>query len=359
MASSSSSQPTHILVVGAGAVGCFYASRLHSPERGVLVSLVCRSNYPTIKAKGVHLKTRDFGEYHFTPHRAYGSIAEAAEDGKTLGGWQHVVVTTKALPDQVDDSASIAPLVSEGRTVVSLIQNGVGIEQPHRSRFPSNPVVSCVTVISAEQTSHGQITQNRWTRISLGPYTDGVGDDTSSSLAQRGKEATEQLCSWWSAGGIKDAEPHSEKELQLIRWHKLTINAAFNPSAVLSGGLGNALMVLDEAGELRRHIEGCMAEIFSVGPRVLNVERFPDHLARPEKIVKSTERNDKAAKPSMLLDWEAGRPMELEVILGNPVRIARERGLEMPRLQSMYALLKAAQAQRMARDKESKERARL
>ena len=42
----------------------------------------------------------------------------------------------------------------------------------------------------------------------------------------------------------------------------------------------------------------------------------------------------------MLLDWEAGRPMELEVILGYPVKIARSRGFEMPRLQSMYALLK-------------------
>jgi 2-dehydropantoate 2-reductase len=42
----------------------------------------------------------------------------------------------------------------------------------------------------------------------------------------------------------------------------------------------------------------------------------------------------------MLLDWEAGRPLELEVILGNPVKIARAKGYEMPRLQSMYALLK-------------------
>lgn len=51
-----------------------------------------------------------------------------------------------------------------------------------------------------------------------------------------------------------------------------------------------------------------------------------------------------SGKPSMLLDWEAGRPMELEVILGNPVKIARSKGLEMPRLQSMYALLKVSLA---------------
>jgi ketopantoate reductase len=160
------------------------------------------------------------------------------------------------------------------------------------------------------------------------------------------------LQSWWSLGGIKDAEPHTEKELQLIRWHKLTINASMNPSAVLSGGTGNADMVL--LPELRLHIRGVMEEIFFLAPRVLQVPegKFPEHLglASAEKIIKSTERN-KGAKPSMLLDWEAERPMELEVILGNPVRMAREKGLECPRLQSMYALLRAAQDRREERGK--------
>lgn len=321
------------------------------PQSGVHVSLVCRSNYKTIAAKGVKLKTRDFGDYHFTPHRAYPSIDAAAQDTPNdHGGWSFVIVTTKALPDQVDDAASIAPLVRQGSTAVALVQNGVGIEEPHRKLFPDNPIVSCVTVISAEQVEHGVVVQNRWTRVSCGPFTDGIGDDTQSDLAQRGRAATEQLCNWWAKGGIKDAEPHTEKELQLIRWHKLTINAAFNPSAVLSGGLGNARMVL-ESPELREHVQDCMNEIFSIAPKVLNVESFPGNLATPEKILKSTERNSKSAKPSMLLDWEAGRPLELEVILGNPVRIARNRGYAMPRLQTMYALLKAAQKEREANKK--------
>ncbi|KAK4955407.1 hypothetical protein LTR28_006101 [Elasticomyces elasticus] len=57
----------------------------------------------------------------------------------------------------------------------------------------------------------------------------------------------------------------------------------------------------------------------------------------------------------MQLDWESGKRMELEVILGNPVRIAREQGLEMPRLQTLYALLKMAQSNRdAARQQKSK-----
>lgn len=90
-----------------------------------------------------------------------------------------------------------------------------------------------------------------------------------------------------------------------------------NPSAVLSGGTGNSRMSLDP--ELRRHLAGCMNEIFETAPKVLGRD-WPDKLKKvdADKILKSTERNTEGL-PSMLLDWQAGRPMELEVILGNPV----------------------------------------
>lgn len=144
-----------------------------------------------------------------------------------------------------------------------------------------------------------------------------------------------------------------------------------NPSSVLSGSTGNSRMSLD--AELRHHLTGCMSEILLTAPLVLG-RPWPEKLKQvtPEKILKSSERNTEGV-PSMLLDWKEKRPMELEVILGNPVRphvpapcspprasadplplaaplkqirIARAKGLEMPRLQSLYALLKMAQTRR-------------
>ena len=280
-------------------------------------------------------------------------------------------MTTKALPDRSDDSALIAPLVGPHSSIV-LIQNGVGVEQPYRSRFPSTPIISAVTVISAEQTSPGTVRQNRWTRIHLGPYSDSAsfsaaaGTGTSSTsrpdqdattgaipsptatplppspaaLQIAGAHRAALLADWWTRlGGIRDVDATDEVALQTVRWHKLCINAAFNPSAVLSGGRGNAEMARDP--ELREHLAGIMREIWEAAPRILG-RGFPEYMASPEKILKSSERNV-GSKPSMLLDWEGGRPMELEVILGNPVRIARERGVEMPRLQTVYALLKSKQ----------------
>ncbi|KAG7100663.1 2-dehydropantoate 2-reductase like protein [Verticillium longisporum] len=332
-------RPINAVFIGAGAVGCFYASRLHRPRKNVRVSLVARSNYKAIAASGVKLETHSFGDYVFAPEAAYPSVTAAAE---AVTDWDYIFVTTKALPDRSDDAAMIAPLVGPASCIV-LIQNGVGVEAPFRARFPDTPVVSGVTVVSAEQTSPGVIRQNRWTRISIGPYADGLGTG-DAQVAARGAAAVEALRRWWGPdwGGIRDVDVQDEVGLQTVRWHKLCINAAFNPSAVLSGGRGNADMVSDPA--LREHALGVMREIWDAVPRVLG-RSFPAGAATPERIVTSTERNA-GARPSMLLDWEARRPLELEVILGNPVRIARARGVEMPRLQSLYALLKSAQTMR-------------
>ncbi|KAL1995397.1 hypothetical protein VTN49DRAFT_1584 [Thermomyces lanuginosus] len=339
---SSSSKPTHILYVGAGAVGCFYASRCHHPSANIHVSLICRSNYNAIAQSGVRLETRAFGNYTFHPHAVYPSISAAADDPNApADGWDYVVVTTKALPDITDDAQQIAPLIKSDKTCIVLIQNGVGVEEAHRARFPRNPIVSAVTVISAEQIRPGVIRQNRWTRISLGGYSTpdkskSSSDDGSSSLASRSDACARHLAQIMKHhGGIRDAEAHSETDLQLIRWHKLCINGAMNPSSVLCGGRGNADMVRDP--ELRAHLRACMEEIFHAVPKIFPGRSLDTVGASPDRILTSTERNV-GAKPSMLLDWEAGRPLELEVILGNPIRIARRHGVEMPRLQTLFAI---------------------
>ncbi|KAG8938576.1 hypothetical protein FRC03_007100 [Tulasnella sp. 419] len=158
-------RPIHILIVGAGAIGCFYGSRLHLPSHNppAEVSLICRSNYKAVSSKGgVDLKTRSFGSYFFKPSHIFPSIQSAAQSGVK---WDYIVVATKSLPDVSDDSSRIESLVWDGATIV-LIQNGVGVEQPYRERFKKTTILSGVTVASAEQIEDGVVVQNRWTRIS-------------------------------------------------------------------------------------------------------------------------------------------------------------------------------------------------
>ncbi|KAG8956642.1 hypothetical protein FRC04_000120 [Tulasnella sp. 424] len=377
--STQSSKTIRVLIVGAGAVGCFYGSRLHNPEKGVLVSLICRSNYKAIaSAGGVTMKTRSFGDYFFSPEYVFPSIEAAATPSKDHLAkpsdstpptdpvvWDYLVVTTKALPDVSDDSGHISPLVqpslSNSQSIV-LIQNGVGVEEPYRKRYGDGvAILSAVTVVSAEQIENGVIKQNRWTRISIGPYTDGTGHaDDGRPATVDGMKKTLEFIQLLKEGGIKDAEEHDERDLQAVRWHKIAINAAMNPSAVLSNGAPNATMVKEP--ELREHLKGCMLEVFRAAEAVLGIRPFPPpsteklKLATADAILKSTERNS-GGRPSMLGDWERGAAMELEVILGNPIRAAKAKGVEMPRLQSMYALLKMAQKRRDdERQKSNKEK---
>jgi 2-dehydropantoate 2-reductase len=56
-----------------------------------------------------------------------------------------------------------------------------------------------------------------------------------------------------------------------------------------------------------------------------------------------------AYKPSMLLDSERNQPMETEVILGNPLRRAKENGVDVPYLESLYAICSAINANKQGK----------
>lgn len=340
--------PFNILIVGAGAVGAFYASRL-ALVPDTKVSVICRSNYKAVASNGFAITSPKYGPYTFIPHRTFANPKDAVNSNIV---WDYILVSTKALPDVSDDSEILVGLVKEGHSAIVLVQNGLGIEDPYVKRFPNVSVLSAVTIMSAAQNKPGEITHNRWTRISIGPYLADTTDSTIHDAA--GKKAIEMnktLVRLLNEGGVADAEEYSHAKLQTVRWHKIAINASMNPSAVLSGGSTSNAMSTDP--ELIIHLKGVMDEVLSTAPKVLGTP-LPTGLATSEQILRSTQKNTSGSKPSMLLDWEKGNKMELEVILGNPIRIAREKGLEMPRLQSLYALLRMAQQNRETAQKDSR-----
>ncbi|KAF2245393.1 2-dehydropantoate 2-reductase [Trematosphaeria pertusa] len=338
--------PTQILIVGAGAIGAFYASRL-AQVPDVLVSVICRSNYSAVKAHGFKVTSPQYGDYTYIPSNTFANPDEARSSGIQ---WDYIVVSTKALPDVSDDSAILEGLVSD-RTAIVLIQNGLGVEVPYAKRFPTAAICSSVTIASCAQPSHGNIKHNRWTRINCGPYLPHLDTGSAKASDARVVEQNRAFIALLKEGGIKDAEAYDHAKLQLVRWHKIAINASMNPSSVLIGCVSNNAMSLDS--EVSIHLKGVMEEVLSTAPKILG-KPFPKEFATPEQILRSTQRNTSGSKPSMALDWEQGKTMELEVILGNPIRIARERGFEMPRMQTLYALLRMAQETRQKAKNKSK-----
>lgn len=338
--------PTEILIVGAGAIGAFYASRL-ALVPDVAVSVICRSNYKAVAANGFQVTSPQYGDYTFIPANTFASPAEARKNGTS---WDYIVVSTKALPDVSDDSEILEGLVSH-RTAIVLIQNGLGVEDPYSKRFPSASICSAVTIATCAQPSHGLIKHNRWTRINSGPYLPHLDTGAPKASDALVTQKNDTFITLLQSGGIKDASAYTHAKLQLVRWHKIAINASMNPSSVLTLCSPNADMASDP--EVQRHLKGVMTEILETAPKILG-EPMPAEFATPDAIIRSTQRNTSGSRPSMAMDWDAGKRMEIEVILGNPIRIARERGFEMPRLQTLYALVRMAQEVRDRRKEGSK-----
>lgn len=330
--------PTQILIVGAGAIGAFYASRL-ALVKNTVVSVICRSNYKAVKANGFSVTSPKYGDYIFKPSQTFANPEEARKSGTA---WDYIVVSTKALPDVSDDSEILQGLVHD-QTAIVLIQNGLGVEDPYVKRFPKTPICSAVTIASCAQPEHGRIVHNRWTRINSGPYLPHLNTGAPQPSDERVTALNDNFMRLLNEGGIKDASAYDHAKMQLLRWHKIAINASMNPSSVLAGCASNYDM--SNEPEVYLHLKGVMDEILAVAPKILG-KPFPKDFATSEQILRSTQRNTSGSKPSMALDWEQGKTMELEVILGNPIRIARDRGFEMPRLQTLYALIRMAQANR-------------
>merc|ERR1712225_83939 len=87
-----------VLILGAGAIGAFYASRL-AQVPNTQISVVCRSNYKAVHEKGFQVSSPKYGTKTFVPYRTFASPREAA-DSKLC--WDYVVISTKALAE--DDS---------------------------------------------------------------------------------------------------------------------------------------------------------------------------------------------------------------------------------------------------------------
>jgi 2-dehydropantoate 2-reductase len=114
-------------------------------------------------------------------------------------------------------------------------------------------------------------------------------------------------------------------------WVKLLGNVAFNPISALTGG---TLEELARHPEVSKVVRDLMAETEAVAAR-LDIElpiSIDQRMAGAEKVG--------AHKTSMLQDFEAGRPMELEAIVGAVVELGERLGVAMPATRTVYACAK-------------------
>jgi 2-dehydropantoate 2-reductase len=296
-----------ILVVGTGAIGGFYGGKL--AQAGASVSTLCRSDYEVVKSKGITV-TSILGDFHFTPEKV---IRDLGEYGPLS---DYILVGLKVLPEI--DTAEIIKEVVGPETAIVLLQNGVEIEEPVAQAYPDNEIISGLAFICATRTSPGHIDHTDFGRVVIGRYPAGTS------------VKAEKLARLFNEAGLKC---EMTEDAVTARWRKLVWNAPFNPISVLGGGADTKTMMENpESLELARKV---MEEVC----RTAEAAGHP----LPEEVVQQNIDGTRAMAPyksSMLVDFEAGRPMEVEAILGNGLRVAKRHGVSAPHMESLYGLLK-------------------
>jgi 2-dehydropantoate 2-reductase len=300
-----------ILVIGTGAVGGFYGGLL--AKQGAEVSVVARSDYQQVQAHGIDIHSETpLGDFHFRPAQVVRSARELPEKPdyallcvKVVAGADRVALLRDALgPD----------------TAIALVCNGVEIEDEIAAAFPRHELISGLAFVCVTRAAPGNIWHQAYGRLALGNYPSGLS------------EKAKALCAAFERSGVGCS---AVADVVAARWQKCVWNAAFSPLSVLSGGLGTDA-ILDSQEAL---VRGVMAEILLIA-QALGHPLAPGLV---DQLVDST-RKMPPYKTSMLLDLEAGRPMETEAILGNAVRAARRAGVAVPRLESLYALMRLREA---------------
>jgi 2-dehydropantoate 2-reductase len=312
------------LVVGAGAIGAYIGARM--AQAGFDVTLFARGPHlRAMQEHGVQVKSPE-GDFVARP-----SIASSLEE---VGPADVVFLGVKAhgLPQL---APQLKPVLGPDTTVVST-QNGIpwwyfqgfggeweGLRLERvdpggviSSAIEARHVVGSIVYFSTEIPSPGVIQHIEGNRISLG--------EPDGSRSDRSRRIAEALI----ASGLRC--PVTTRIRHEI-WVKVLGNASFNPVSALTRA--TLVQMVRDPG-VCAVIRNIMQEVEAVS-RKLGIElpvSIEQRIAGAEKVGDH--------KTSMLQDLQAGRPMELEALVGAVVELGERVGLPMPCTRTVYQCTK-------------------
>jgi 2-dehydropantoate 2-reductase len=314
-----------IAVVGSGAIGLLYGAQFALV--GHEVRFLLRRDYERVARDGLRIDTTPTPEIERARTGAtirllpssFRACREPAECARpSAPDWILLALKTTALPEA---PALLAPMLGE-RTRVIAMCNGLGVEETLARHLNADRVYGAMAHVCVIRRDDGSVHHQAHGKLLLGHLRDDparVGE-LAALVASAGVAS-------YSAGCLLEA-----------RWRKLTWNIPYN-------GLGVALDLATDAimakSELRARVDALMAEVVAVAnadlARAGKAARI-DPVAWPREMVERTV-NMGAYLPSTLLDWRAGRPLEIEAIFAEPVRRARELRVPTPGMERLLATL--------------------
>lgn len=307
-----------IAVIGAGAVGGYYGALL--ARAGHDVRFLMRSDLEAVRERGLDVRSPK-GDFRLTEVRACASARE-------IGPVDWVICSVKATA--IDSARElVAPCVGPGTRVLALM-NGLGLEERFAAWFGGERVFGGMAFVCINRGEPGVIHHLEYGRVSVGHFNDNPAE-------------TAALASLLESGGI---EAVAAPNLRYARWEKLCWNIPFNGLSVAGGGIGTRAIVDD--AELRSTAERAMRDVVRSGNADLesagSTARLDPEQVVPWMFAQTDSMGD--YRTSMAIDYVLGRELEVDAILGAPVRRARALGVAVPTMEAVYALVRIADRRR-------------
>ncbi|MCC5876490.1 MAG: 2-dehydropantoate 2-reductase, partial [Candidatus Sumerlaeia bacterium] len=283
-----------IAVVGCGALGALYGLYLH--QSGGDLHFLTRSDHDVASNHGYTLTKPDGTTINLKP-----PVHKSPTD---IGPVDLVIVGLKTTDNEA--LANLLPPLCGPATLVLTLQNGLGNEENITSILATLPGGENAT--SRVLGGVAFLCSNR-----IAPAHIHHIDQGWIHMAEHGGPATERthsIAAAFERAGVKCVAFDS---LRTIRWQKQAWNIPFNGLSVVAKHADTRQLLDDK--ETRLLINAIMEEVANIAAAE-NVTLEPDFLAQ---LMEVTEGIGKY-KTSMLLDFEAGRPMEVEAIVGEPLR---------------------------------------
>lgn len=299
-------------VVGSGAVGLYFGSRLAAA--GEDVRFLMRSDFEAISENGLKVGSID-GDFELPQVKAFRTAQE-------IGPVDLVIVAWKATANS--QLASVLPPLLHEKTQVLTLQNGLGNCESIAEIVGPEHVLGGLCFVCINRISPGLVSHSGGGRISIGEWRDGE-PGRAVEIAKRFQSAKIQ--------------GFSVENLRKSQWEKLIWNIPFNGLSVAEGGVTTDVLLAEKRTE--DEIRAVMIEVVHAARALgldLEDELIDSNIARTRPMG--------AYRTSSMIDFVEGREVEVTPIWEEPLRRAKEAGVVMPHTENLLRRIRERLASR-------------
>ena len=286
-------------VIGTGAIGGYYGGLL--ARSAMDVHFLLNSDYQHVHEQGLRIDSIN-GNFNVDV-KAYAK----PEDMPLC---DVAIVALKTTNNHLLEV--LLPQVVKHTGIVVVMQNGLAVEQVAADILPQASIMGGLCFIGSTKIGPGHIQHSDFGMVSLGQY---MTDESAAGITPELGLVTEDFLSC----GI-DVKP--VENLNFLRWQKLVWNVPFNGLSVVLNSSTSALLSQHDSRAL---IKSMMLEVIAAA----NACGQPLSATMAELMLVNTETNMQDYAPSMKVDYDHNRPLEINAIYQSMIDRAARSGVDM------------------------------